>query len=111
MANLGKHVISKKQLIALVASIAAGLAIIGFTYASSRVYRYSRVKNHFFEIRKGQSKEEVLNTIGSPDEVSNCRSEDRECVETFWYYGFIERWAVYLDGNARVIDTNYNVSP
>ena len=93
----------------IVIAVLTVVTLVG--YASAKVYRVSKIQRHFGEIHKGQTKQEVLNILGSPDETTDCRSDDRECVETFWYYGFIERWMIYFDRYDRVIDVNYNVSP
>ena len=85
------------------------VAVIGYPVA--KVYRVTWIKNHFAEIHQGQTKHEVLQILGSPDETTGCTSDNRECVETFWYYGFIECWMVYFDRDGRVIDGGYNVSP
>lgn len=111
MNTLNRRRFSRNRIVGFALVLVAALIIIGVGYVGTRMYRYSKIQNHFSEIQIGQTKEDVLRIIGSPDETTGCRSDHRECVETFWYYGYIERWAVYFDKHGRVIDRNYNVSP
>ena len=110
MPRINRSLFSRRQVTRLLVVIVASVILVGLGYAGTKVYRYSKVKNNFSQIQKGQTKQEVLNLIGPPDEITACRSEDRGCAETLWYYGFMERWIVYFDRSDRVIDVNYNVS-
>ena len=91
------------------------LVSIGF-FAGWHV-RLQRFKAGFERIQVGDTKEQVINQLGQPAEVSPCfhpRDEtelSRKCAEDFWYYSFMERWGVSFDADGKVIYTNYSVSP
>jgi hypothetical protein len=79
--------------------------------------RLQRFKAGFERIQVGDTKEQVINQLGQPGEVSACfhtREEsalERSCAEEFWYYSFMERWGISFDANGKVISSTYNVSP
>ena len=88
------------------------LVVLGLGgYASIRVHRLSKIRNHFDQVHKGQTKQEVLRLLGSPDEANTWQYCGSDCAERFWYYGFIEQWGVDFDANGEVVDSFYNVSP
>ena len=95
--------------------VLALLVSIGFL--AGWYVRLQRFKAGFIRVQVGDTKEQVINQLGQPAEISPCfhpRDETelgRQCAEDFWYYSFIERWSVSFDADGKVIHTNYSVSP
>jgi hypothetical protein len=91
--------------------------LVSVAFLTGWYVRLQRFKAGFERVQVGDTKEQVLNHLGQPAEISPCfhwRDETelgRQCAEDFWYYSFIERWSVSFDANGRVIYTNYSVSP
>jgi hypothetical protein len=111
MRFAGKPLFSWKRSIFSVGVLVI-LVVLGLVgYASVRIHRLSKILNNFEQIHKGQTKQEVLKVLGSPDEANTWEYCGPGCAERFWYYGLIERWGVDFDANGKVIDSFYNVSP
>jgi|GEM_PF-5678401 len=107
----GKPLFSWKRLIVSVGVLVI-LVVIGLVgYAAARIHRVSKISDSFNQIHKGQTKQEVLKVLGSPDEDNTWQYCGSGCAERFWYYGFIEGWGVDFDVNGMVIDSFNNVSP
>ena len=91
--------------------------LVSIAFPAGWYVRLQRFKVGFERVQVGDTKEQVINQLGQPAEISPCfhpRDEtelSRKCAEDFWYYSFMERWRVSFDANGRVIYTNYNVSP
>jgi hypothetical protein len=107
----GRRLFSWKKLIVSVGILVVLVVLAIVSYASARIYRVRQIENNFEQIHKGQTKQEVLKVLVSPDEVNTWEPCGPGCAERFWYYGFIERWGVDFDVNGKVIDAFYNVSP
>jgi outer membrane protein assembly factor BamE (lipoprotein component of BamABCDE complex) len=102
---------SWKRVIVSVGILVVLVALTIVSYASARIYRVRQIENDFEQIHKGQTKQEVLKVLGSPDEANTWERCGSGCAERFWYYGFIEQWGIDFDANGKVIDSFYNVSP
>jgi len=79
--------------------------------------RAHRFKAGYTAVQVGDSKDEVIEQLGQPPEITPCfhpKSEselERKCADEFWYYSFLERWGISFDKGGRVIHKAYNVSP
>jgi hypothetical protein len=91
--------------------------LVSIAFPAGWYVRLQRFKAGFERVQVGDTKEQVINQLGQPAEISPCfhphdeTELSRKCAEDFWYYSFMERWGVSFDANGRVIYTNYNVSP
>ena len=91
--------------------------LVSFGFLTGWYVRLQRLKAGFEKVEVGETKDQVIEQLGQPHEVSPCfhpREETelgKKCVDVFWYYSFLERWGVSFDSDGRVIHTNYSVSP
>ena len=96
---------------ALVVALLIGIAFLAGSYV-----RLQRFKANFIRVQAGDTRAQVITQLGQPGEISACfhpsgESElERACVQQFWYYSFLERWAISFDKDGKVIHTTYNFS-
>ena len=91
------------------------LVILLAVVTGSYYIRRTRLLTTFTKIQIGDSKQNVVQLLGNPTEVATCRDpnppvDSQKCVETYWYYSFIERWGYAFNADGKVIDKIYNVS-
>lgn len=92
------------------------LVVVLAALTVSYYVRRSRLATTFARIQIGESKESLVQILGTPTEVATCRdpnpSVDRsqKCAETYWYNSFLERWGFALNADGKIIDKVYNVS-
>jgi len=68
---------------------------------------------NYEKLQIGDSQQLVLQTLGQPDRIEQCRKSGEKsdpCKDEYWYYSFMERWIVYLDKDGNVIYKSYAVS-
>jgi hypothetical protein len=81
----------------------------------SCAYRAEQYRDGFSQIELGQSKEKVLNLMGTPSEIGSCGFpvDDRYkkrigvCFEIFAYKGGFEQWALAFDRDGKLIEKYY----
>ena len=106
-----------KRLTIIILSLAfvAVFAVSAFV-VSSRI-RSKRLSAAFAKVEVGDTNKTVVQLFGNPpDEVSNCYypssidERNKKCVETYWYFSFLERWEIDFDRDGKVVDKGHNVS-
>ena len=92
----------------IIAAVLAILIVAIFSIGSCELRKW-RLKSAVAQVEIGNSKQQLINLLGEPDEIAACRHEDI-CKDEYYYYSFMERWMIYFDKDDKVIDTGYNVS-
>jgi hypothetical protein len=95
-------------------TIIIGLVVVGVTLVvipdGSYLFTRAKYKGGYAQIAKGHSKQHIVDLLGEPLEVENCRP-DEKCKEVYVYYVLMEKWGYVLDADGNVIQTYESVSP
>jgi hypothetical protein len=90
---------------AILAPIVISTALIGSCEWTRR--RYER---GFAQISAGDDKAKVVELLGEPTSVENCRGAER-CKDIYVYYSFMGKWSFVLDGDEKVVTSYHSASP
>jgi hypothetical protein len=101
--------------------LAISLTILGLgaIYAVVALPNVPQMKEGFHRVKRHDTKAEVIELMGQPSEISGCHEvihsgvhqELKEnCVEMYYYFGFLEKWDVVLDKDGNVISKSHQVS-
>jgi hypothetical protein len=103
----------------LIVLLLGGLAIAGFF-----LWRFDRWDSGFGQIHVGDSRERVLQIMGTPTEDTDATigiygskrlatNLVQGCTEQYWYYPFFtpECWWIAFDAQNHVIATYHYISP
>jgi len=91
----------------IAACIVALIILIPIGFAARFVYRERALADQYERLKRGTSKQDVLESFGQPNEVKGC-NPNPNCKDYFMYISFMERWGVVFDNEDRVVDKFYN---
>ncbi len=87
------------------------LACVGATFYGIYIYfPNNRYENAFSQINLGESKEKVFSLLGKPSRIEGCFNNKDNCVEAYFYTGFLEEWSLDFDKEGKVTYKNHVVS-
>ena len=89
--------------------IVAGAALTVAVFAVSSIgtceLRSVLREKAFAKVEIGNTREQVVALLGSPDEAEKC---PRECDDEYFYYVFMQKWMIHFDKDGKVIEKGYN---